>query len=442
MEDFVQQWNNVVAYLKKNSFAVGTSIWLGEIVCFHATSAALYLRVPNILIKSIIETRYFVSIEQATRAATQRDISVLFFTPEESEEVLRDIEKPIEPINTPSINHKYTFETFIVGSNNRFAHAASLGVAELPAHKHNPLFIYGGPGLGKTHLLHAIGNRLLTEHRNLRVLYVASESFTNDLIHAIRTNANDAFRAKYRNVDCLLIDDIQFIIGKEATQEEVFHTFNTLYEANKQIVFSSDRPPRDFITLEERYRSRFEMGLTADIMPPDIETRVAILRNKAINERLNIDDSAIQYIADNIQSNIRELEGALNRVMHMASIYGVQADTKVAMEALSYTQAQAPQRIITPEVIMRTVCAQYSISMDDFTSKKRNSDIAIPRQYAMYLMREILGLSFPKIGELFGGRDHTTIMHGYNKIMLDLKTDDKLQTVIADIRYMIEKGEK
>ncbi len=334
------------------------------------------------------------------------------------------------PAQDFSLNPRYTFDNFVVGSNNRLAHAASLAVAENPARAYNPLFLYGGVGLGKTHLLHAIGNACVAQ--GLVVRYVSSEEFTNDLINAIRTHNTEAFREKYRKVDVLLIDDIQFIAGKESTQEEFFHTFNTLHGQNKQIVITSDRPPKALVTLEERLRSRFEWGLTADIQPPDFETRVAILRFKAEQAGREVPNEILETIARYMQSNIRELEGALTRVLAYADLRGMPLTIELVEAALA---DMLPRRqAIEPEQIINLVAEAFGISVERLRSKSRSHKVALPRQVAMYLLREDAKLSLPQIGELLGGRDHTTVKYGYEKIADQIESDERLRRQVLALR--------
>ncbi len=334
------------------------------------------------------------------------------------------------PGQTTGVNPNYTFDNFVVGSNNRLAHAASMAVAEKPAQAYNPLFLYGGVGLGKTHLLHAIGNACLAQ--GLVVRYVSSEEFTNDLINAIRTHNTGAFREKYRQVDVLLIDDIQFIAGKESTQEEFFHTFNTLHGQNKQIVLTSDRPPKALITLEERLRSRFEWGLTADIQPPDFETRVAILRAKAEASGRQVPMFVLETIAQHMQSNIRELEGALTRVLAYADFRGMPLTNELVEAALADLLPR--RRSLAPEEIVRAVAEHFGVSVERLRSKSRSHKFAWPRQVAMYLLREETRLSLPQIGELLGGRDHTTVKYGVEKIADRLESDDRLRRQVLALR--------
>ena len=330
-------------------------------------------------------------------------------------------------IQSANLNSKYTFDTFVVGSNNNLAHAAALAVAESPGEIYNPLFIYGGVGLGKTHLMHSIGHFILKNNPNAKVLYVTSEKFTNELIDAIRNKNNFSpteFRDKYRTNDVLLIDDIQFIIGKESTQEEFFHTFNALYESKKQIIISSDKPPKEIETLEERLRSRFEWGLTVDIQSPDYETRMAILRKKEEMEGYNIDNEVIKYIATNIKSNIRELEGALTKIVALSRLDNKEITVELAEEALKDIISPNDKREVTPELVIQVVADHYGITPLDICSQKRNKEIVYPRQIVMYLCREIVGTPLQMIGKYLGGRDHTTIIHGIEKIKADIGKND------------------
>lgn len=336
----------------------------------------------------------------------------------------------------PSLNPKYTFNTYVVGSSNRLAHAAALATGERPGEGYNPLFIYGGVGLGKTHLLHAIGH--LARHRGAQVIYVSSEQFTNEFINAIRERRNEEFRAKYRRVDLLLIDDIQFIAGKEQTQEEFFHTFNDLHSANHQIVVSSDRPPKSMPLLEDRLRSRFEWGLITDIQPPDFETRVAILRCKAETQVADVHPAVLDLIAQRVQSNIRELEGSLNRVVAYARLNGTRITPEVAMAALDDIQKTGGRRrSISSRQIVESVAKYYHLDVELLTGPKRDRDIARPRQIAMYLIREETKASLGEIGYQLGGRDHSTILHGYDKISNEASVDDHLRREIQEIREMI-----
>jgi chromosomal replication initiator protein len=332
-----------------------------------------------------------------------------------------------------SLNPRYTFDNFVVGANNRLAHAASLAVAENPARAYNPLFLYGGVGLGKTHLLHASGNAC--QERGLNVLYVSSEEFTNDLINAIRTHTTPAFREKYRSIDVLLVDDIQFIAGKESTQEEFFHTFNTLHGQDKQIIVSSDRPPKSFSTLEERLRSRFEWGLTADVQPPDLETRLAILRAKAERAGRWVPDEIMETIARRVQSNIRELEGALNRIVAFAELTGSALTSQLADTALADLLPQ--RRDLAPLRVVEMVANEFALTVDQLLGRDRSRAVALPRQVAMYLLRKESDASLPQIGEVLGGRDHTTVMYAIDKISDNIERDANLRKRVVNIKQQL-----
>lgn len=343
-------------------------------------------------------------------------------------------------IQSANLNAKYTFDTFVVGSNNNLAHAAALAVAESPGEIYNPLFIYGGVGLGKTHLMHAIAHFILKNNPKSKILYVSSETFTNELIDAIRNKNNittTEFREKYRNNDVLLIDDIQFIIGKESTQEEFFHTFNTLYESKKQIIISSDKPPKEIETLEERLRSRFEWGLTVDIQSPDYETRMAILRKKEEMEGYNIDNEVIKYIATNIKSNIRELEGALTKIVALSRLNKCDITLELAEEALKDIISPNAHREITPELIIQVVSDHFGLTPLDIASQKRNKEVVYPRQIVMYLCRNMMAIPLQTVGKYLGGRDHTTIIHGSEKIANDLKNNESLVNTIDILKKKI-----
>jgi len=347
--------------------------------------------------------------------------------------------EPADDNQTP-LNPRYTFDSFVVGPSNRFAHAACLAVAEAPAEAYNPLFIYGGVGLGKTHLMQAIAQHSRMYHSHRRVVYVSSETFTNELITALQHKAMAAFRAKYRSVDILLIDDIQFIAGKESTQEEFFHTFNALFEVNRQIVISSDRPPREIPHLEERLRSRFEWGLQADIQPPDFETRTAIIRKKAEDEGLNVPQDVLLYIAQHAQSNIRELEGALTRVVAYSRAIGRPITVELAAEALKDLLPAQHRQPISIAAIQQCVARYFGLRPADLLSKSRSRDVAFPRQIAMYLARTLTDASLPAIGEEFGGRDHTTVLHAYEKIKSQLATDPSLAATLKELQAQISNG--
>ena len=391
-----------------------------------------------------IKKKYALPLRVAIAEITGLDCSLEFILPEEAQKL--EAEKATvtsnlnECIEKANLNPKYTFDTFVVGSNNNFAHAASLAVAESPVEMYNPLFIYGGVGLGKTHLMHSIAHFILERNPETKVLYVTSESFTNELIEAIRNNNNTAtarFREKYRNIDVLLIDDIQFIIGKESTQEEFFHTFNDLHSNKKQIIISSDKPPKEMQTLEGRLRSRFEWGLIADISSPDYETRMAILRKKEELDGYQVNDDVIKYIATNIKSNIRELEGALNKLMACSRLEKKEITIEMAEQELRDIISPDEKREVTPELIINTVAEHFGIRPEDIKGKKRNSEIVFPRQIAMYLCREIIGIPLKSIGTIMGKKDHTTVIHACNTIVADMEKSESTRNTVEIIKKKI-----
>ena len=401
--------------------------------------------------KDFIENKYKSLIFNTLRYITNKDwtYSVIDLSEEEkgnnqNDNVVSNENKEPSPeaeLNKSTLNPKYTFETFVVGNNNRFAHAAALAVGNEPSDSYNPLFLYGGVGLGKTHLMHAIGNRILENNKNANVLYVTSEKFTNQLINAIKDNKNEFFRNKYRNIDVLLIDDIQFIAGKERIQEEFFHTFNALYEERKQIIISSDKPPRDIQFLEDRLKSRFEWGLLADISCPDYETRLAILRKKAQDDSIVIDDYILSNIANKIDSNIRELEGVFNKIVARASLTHSPITIELAENIINEFKYEN-EKVISCDFIKETVSKYFSINKDDLSGNKRSNDIAFPRQIAMYLCREIANMSYPQIGEDFGGRDHSTVMHGCKKIEKEVKEKTNTKLIVDSVKNIIINGKQ
>ncbi len=439
MKNMIENWEKTLDLLRPELTAVSFDTWVYPLtpVRIDNKENKLYLSLYNDMAKSILEGRYITIIENAVKEAFGKKLKVVFVYSEDPQAEQDEMNFTDELY----LNPKYIFNTFVIGNNNRFAHAASLAVAESPSKAYNPLFIYGGAGLGKTHLMHAIGHYILQQNPKTKVLYVSSEMFTNELIKAIREDKNVEFRNKYRSIDVLLIDDIQFIEKKERTQEEIFHTFNTLYEANKQIIISSDRPPKEITTLEERLRSRFEWGLIADIQPPDYETRVAILRNKSELEGLETTESLLEVIgviAEKIQSNIRELEGAFIRVIAYANLTGQKINKDLAKEVLKdvFSSKDKP---VTPELVKKIVCKHFNIKQADLESSKRSRDLAFPRQIAMYICRDLTDLSLPKIGEAFGNRDHTTVLHACEKISGELKINESLREVVKEIEKSIKE---
>jgi chromosomal replication initiator protein len=436
-------WQKALDLLKTELTEISYNTWIKTIDPVSITNNAINLGVPADFNKGILESRYLILIKNAIKQVAFKDYSINFVVPSSDNNIYEEDQASSlttsEDLVTSILNPKYTFDTFVIGNGNRFAHAASLAVAEAPAKAYNPLFIYGGVGLGKTHLMHAIGHYILKQNPSLKVLYVSSEKFTNELINAIKDDRNEEFRSKYRHIDILLIDDIQFIAGKERTQEEFFHTFNALYEENKQIILSSDKPPKDITTLEDRLRSRFEWGLIADIQAPDLETRIAILRKKAQMENLNVPNEIMVFIADKIASNIRELEGALNRIIAYSSLTDSTGNITIelATEALKDILTTSKPKIINSANIQDTVARYFDLKVEEFKSKKRTRDLTYPRQIAMFLCRELTELSLPKIGEDFGGRDHTTVIHACDKITNDIKNNPETRKIVNELRRNI-----
>ena len=435
--------------LKKEMTNISYETWIKNIEIQKITNDTITILVSATFHKDTLKNRYYDLIFNTFKFLTNKEYKIDFISMEdvsknESQENLGISEQQNfnnSTINT-SLNPKYTFDTFVVGNNNRFAHAASLAVAESPATSYNPLFLYGGVGLGKTHLMHAIGNKILSTNPSAKILYVTSEKFTNQLINAIKDAKTEAFRNKYRYVDVLLIDDIQFIAGKERSQEEFFHTFNSLHEDGKQIILSSDRPPREIQLLEDRLVSRFEWGLIADISNPDYETRLAILRKKAETENVVVDDDILSNIANKVSSNIRELEGVFNKLVAFSTLSKGSITMEMAEKAINDISSQK-NNVISSDYIQEEVSKYFNINKKDLKSSKRSNNIAYPRQIAMYLCRELANMSFPKIGEDFGNRDHTTVMHGCNKIEKEIENNTNTKLIVESVKKMIlEKKSK
>ncbi len=439
-----KNWDEIMHHVvtEHDVTKVSFDAWLKPLVIHKFEDQVLTLLVKDAMTITYINKKYALPIKVAIYEITGIDCNLEFILPENAvkEESKKEV-KVVAP-EASNLNPRYTFDTFVVGKNNNFAYNASLAVAESPAEVYNPLFLYGGVGLGKTHLMHSIAHFILEQNPNKKVLYVPSETFTNEVINNIRNKNNAAmteFREKYRGIDVLLIDDIQFIIGKEATQEEFFHTFNDLHGAGKQIIISSDRPPKEMSTLEERFRSRFEWGLIADISAPDYETRVAILRKREELDGYHLDDEIIQYIATNVKSNIRELEGALTRVNAYGHLNKKEINLELAQEALKNIISPDEKKQVTPEFIVDCVCEYFNVSKSDLQSSKRNADIVLPRQIIMYLCREKTSITYKEIGKLLGGRDHTTVMHGWEAIGNYLEQGmDNVKTAIELLNKKID----
>ena len=459
--DAKQVWRAALGELQVSLSPANYETWLRDTQLVDVDEQRFRISVPNGFAKDWLETRYRSLISQTLARIVGYSVQVEFIissaqTPAEVGEGSPDDDRTMAPApaattnhvrveptrvggegGTTNINPRYTFANFIVGSANRLAHAASLSVAERPGHAYNPLFLYGGVGLGKTHLMHAIGNQVIAKFPRKRVVYATSEKFTNEFITSIQQGKIDDFRARYRRIDLLLIDDIQFIADKERTQEEFFHTFNAIHEDGKQIVMSSDRPPKAILTLEERLRSRFEWGLIADLTAPDLETRIAILRAKAEEGALPITSDVIEFIARKVVSNIRELEGALNRIIAFASMGATPISIELAQAVLSNVLYNPKKRQVTPERIAKAVSDYYSVPLDVLQGQKRDKSIVMPRQIAMFLMREETDVSLLRIGAELGGRDHSTVLHACDKITRELAINDELRREIAAVRELI-----
>ncbi|HOZ55349.1 MAG TPA: chromosomal replication initiator protein DnaA [Clostridia bacterium] len=424
--------------LKDETTKISYETWIKNLEIQSADNCNIVLLASSTFQKEAIHSRYYDLLTNTFKYITNKECTISIIAKEE----VQDLDNVSNNTDTAygysnsTLNQKYTFDNFVVGNNNRFAHAAALAVAEAPVTSYNPLFIYGGVGLGKTHLMHAIGNEILKKNRNSNILYVSSEKFTNQLINAIKDNKNETFRNKYRNIDVLLIDDIQFIAGKERIQEEFFHTFNALHESGKQIILSSDRPPKDINLLEDRLKSRFEWGLIADISNPDYETRLAILRKKAQSDNIIIEDDILSNIATRIDSNIRELEGTLNKLIAKSSLTNSPITMEMAERAINDIVSQQ-DKVISSEYIQETVAKYFNISSKEIKGSKRSNDIAFPRQIAMYLCRNVAQMSLPQIGKDFGKRDHTTVMHACSKIDKELKVNQNTKLIVESVKNIL-----
>jgi chromosomal replication initiator protein len=439
-------WTEAKAVLKNKLNPQSFNVWFVPTKPLSLKDGILQIEVPNKFFKDWLEEHYSQLIADTLRDLANQAVTVDYII-NKAKPVWVDSEaSPLSPLPKEkttainSFNPKYTFDNFVVGPSNRFAHAASLAVSERPAQAYNPLFLYGGVGLGKTHLMQAICHYILIKNPQIKVVYISSEKFTNQLIDAIQKGTTVKFREKYRNVDVLLVDDIHFIAGKQSTQEEFFHTFNALREAHKQIVISSDRPPKEISTLEERLVSRFEGGLITDIQAPDFETRIAILRKKAEKEVINVPDDVTSFIAEKIDSNIRELEGALIRVVAYALLVGEEVTLGLTREVLKETLAAGQEKRITIDLIQKKVAEHFDVRISDMKIKKRTQAVAFPRQIAMYLSRELTDNSLPDIGEAFGGKDHTTVLHAYKKISKLVSEDVDKRVVIDRITSELKRG--
>lgn len=442
--------NQAKELLKEEVTQIAFQTWFSSLEIAELNDNHIVLKTTSPYAGELLQTRYADLVLNTFKFITNREwtFSVIY---EENNQTVdegsiisstpADAQDSEIEISNRTLNPRYTFETFVVGNNNRFAHAAAIAVGDKPGESYNPLFLYGGVGLGKTHLMHAIGNRILQNNRSAKILYVTSEKFTNQLINAIKDNKNEVFRNKYRTIDVLLIDDIQFIAGKERVQEEFFHTFNALYEDKKQIIISSDKPPREIQFLEDRLKSRFEWGLLADISCPDYETRLAILRKKAQEEKILVDDTILANIANKIDSNIRELEGVFNKIIATASLTHAPITIELAENTINEFKA-ASEKVLSSDFVKETVAKYFNINKDDLASNKRSNEIAFPRQIAMYLCREVANMSYPKIGEDFGNRDHSTVMHACKKIEKEVKDKNNTRLIVESVKNIIINGEQ
>ena len=438
-----EHWQEILQRVKEDCelLDVSYNMWLKPLQVYKYENGILYILVSlEEIAINIINKKYSFPIKSAVAEITGISCEIKFIQKKDVEAMEKEVSSydnnPSSVFET-NLNKEYTFDTFVVGSNNQFAYAASLAVAESPGTIYNPLFLYSGVGLGKTHLMHSIAHFIMKTNPSMRVLYVTSEVFTNEVIEAIRNGNNNSmrnFREKYRNIDVLLIDDVQFIIGKESTQEEFFHTFNTLYGEKKQIIISSDKPPKDMDILEDRIRSRFEWGLTCDISSPNYETRMAILRKKQEMDGYTVSDDVIEYIASNIKSNIRELEGALTKIKAYSNLVKQDVNLALAEQVLKDIISPNDKKIITPETIINMVAEQFDITPADIIGNKRSSKIVYPRQIAMYLCRNMLDIPLTQVGSYIGNRDHTTVIHGINKIQDELETSEQTQKIIATLK--------
>jgi chromosomal replication initiator protein len=450
MNEIAERWEEIKQNIQREYALSNISYktWIEPLEYDHTEDDTVYIIIQSDQTHQLnyIEAKYTNFFQVTISEMFNKEYKVAFILKSKAGQSVPKQEpvpaKPVleDPHENTGLNPKYKFETFVVGNNNKLAYSACLAVAETPGEVYNPLYIYGGPGLGKTHLMHSIGHFILEQNPNTKVLYVTSEDFTNEVIESIRSgNATSMtkLREKYRNVDVLMVDDVQFIIGKESTQEEFFHTFNALHEARKQIVLSSDKPPKEIHTLDERFRSRFSWGLTVDVQAPDYETRMAILRKNAETCEAMISDEIIEYIATNIKTNIRELEGALNKIVAFAKLSNTETTMELAEEALKDMIYPAKASALTSDYIIKMVAESFDVKQEDITSQKRNSDFVLPRQVVMYLCHDLMSMSYMNIAKVLGKKDHTTIIHGVNKITSDLKNNDELARKVDIIRKKI-----
>lgn len=450
--NILKNWEKLCQKLLSSMNQKAFDIYIKPLIPIEMTDNSFTVLVQNSFLKNIVESRYKSLIEAALAEISGKNLKLLFETEDSPLPAEPSISIPKETTNEQKIfddevtetqdysetklNPHYVFENFVIGNSNRLAHAAAQAVANDPGHAYNPFFIWGGVGLGKTHLMHAIGNSIVNNNPTMKVVYTSCETFTNEIINAIATKSTESFRKKYRSIDCLIIDDIQFLKNKVATQEEFFHTFNELKDAQKQIIISSDRKPHEIETLEDRLRSRFEQGLIADISTPDLETRIAILRSKAQADNIELPNDVVNLLSTSITTNVREIEGAYTKIKAISSLLNLPITIDIAQKVISEIGVETPKKQITADAIVKAVIELHKLKLEEFYSKNRSKNIAFPRQIAMYLCRELTGMSFPQIADKFGGRDHTTVMHAYKKIAQTVTTDKNLQN---EIKILIDQ---
>lgn len=447
MNNAKELWEKMLTNLEIEVSAVNFDVWIKTIEPISIIDGRLVLMVPTEGSRQFVSDKFSEQLTSSMKEANPLMTGLLIIGPSDAdtyrtkeETYVIEEEEPLPKVEANVINPKYNFENFVVGKSNQFMYAAARAVADEPGSRYNPLFIYGGAGLGKTHIMHAIGNSVRLSHPHLKVLYASSEKFVNEFIESIRTTKGKStnFRDKYRSVDVLMIDDIQFIADKAGTQEEMFHTFNDLYQNSKQIILTSDRPPKEISPLEERLRSRFEWGLIADVQPPDIETRIAILQKKAQIEKYNIPFEVLSFMAEKMSSNIRDMESLLNKVIFLSRLYNSAPSTELVQEALK-DYSDKTEESVSADIITDCVCRYFNVSKDELVGKKKNKEIVEPRQICIYLITDMLALPLATIGAMFGGRDHTTIMHARDKVAEKLQTNPKLKVAVSDIKDMVLK---
>ena len=438
MKSAADVWEKLKSMMAAAMSDVAIETWFGDVEAVALEDTRLVLCVPTDFKRNIIRTRFLSTVEQALKELFSFDVDVALLLPEERDAYAR---QSAAPAAAGGDVNKYTFERFVVGSTNRFAYTAAKNVAEEPGGSYNPLFIYGQSGLGKTHLLHAIANKVRHDHPGFRIMYVQSEDFVNELIGNLRRGIDmQGFREKYRQVDLFLMDDVQFIAGKDSSEEELFHTFNTLYEQKKQVAFTSDRPPHEMLRLEQRLKTRFEQGLSADIQPPDYETRVALLKNKALERGISLPDPVLSYVAENITSNVRQIEGVVNKIMAFQELMGAQVDVDTTIRAVRDILRAKENFLPSAETIIQEVARFYEMDASAVTGQSQNKEISTARNVAMYIIREMTQLSLAEIGQQFGGRHHSTVLNSINRVEKMMKAQPELMEIIRDITNAVNSA--